>query len=784
MNTGTTTLMTTLTTTESTTESTTETALAPTRATPAADPGTGPWVGRPVERRDGTAKVTGAATYSAEWQVPDLAHGWLVLAPHPRARITAVDTAAAEAHPGVLHVITHLTAPTLKPAPAKESVLDLSTRVAGSRVAYLNTDEVHHDGQPVAVVVAETLEAAQWAASLVRVDYSPMPARTDLDASLATAQPVKQSLGMPTMTASHGDADAALAAAPVTVDLHFTTPQHAHQAMEPHATTASWDGDRLTVWDATQNIDWFRKHLALRFGVPVAAVRVVSPYVGGGFGGKGSVWAGTLLAVMAARVAGRPVRLSLSREAVTRTVGGRTPTRQRVALGADRDGRLTAVVHEAVLRTSPTGGGPEQVVSASGDLYAAPAVRLATSTVELDLLPNTFMRAPGESTGSFGLESAMDQLAHELGLDPVELRRRNDSDRTSHGTAFSHKRVREVLDLGAASYGWSGRSRGGTLVDGHLVGHGMALAFHPAWLFDANVTLALRPDGTALLRCGAQEMGMGTATVHAQVVADALGLPLDAVQMAYGDSDLPISPGAGGSAQSASIVSATLRAAEKVRHAVGRLGPRAGESLAETVARTGKPVEVAVGADSGLRARAQSVAFVARFVRDSRRFVRAASGAHFCEVRVDPDTGEVRVARWVAAFDVGRALNPRLVTSQLRGGIVMGLGLALTEEAVIDGRTGRVVGPGLADYHVPSHADVPPMEVHVLDDPDPTMPLGVVGAGEVGITGVGAAVANAVFDATGVRVTDLPITLDKVHRLVGTDPARPGAARSTSPAGP
>jgi xanthine dehydrogenase YagR molybdenum-binding subunit len=648
------------------------------------------------------------------------------------------------------------------PAPSRTNLMDLSTMVVGSRVPYLNTEEVYYDGQPVAVVVADRLEAAQYAASLVRVDYEERSARLSFSAELKEATPVKQSLGMPTMAGRKGDADAALASAAHRVDLHFTTPAQNQNAMEPHATTAVWDGDQLTVWDSTQHIDWVRKHLALRFRLPVEQVRVMAPFVGGGFGGKGRVWSVTLLAVMAARATGRPVRLALTREGVHRTVGGRTPTAQRVALGAGADGRLTALVHEAVIRSSPMGGHAEQVVGATGDLYDAPAIALRTSMVELDLVPNTAMRAPGEAVGSFAVESAMDQLASDLGLDPVDLRLRNEPETSPmHGRAYSHRRVRDVMALGAREFGWGQRTSAQT--GSTLVGYGMALAYHPSWVFTANLTLRLDADGTALLRCGSHEIGTGTATAHAQVVADELDLPYEAVSVEYGDSDLPISPGAGGSGQSASIVDSIVTAAERIRRQVRRWGGRPGEPLAAALARTRHDsVEVSVGSDFGWRAMAGQARFIARTLRDQRRWVRAATGAHFCEVHVDRDTGEVRVTRWVGAFDVGRVLNAKTVASQLRGGIVMGLGMALTEETLVDPRTGRIMSASLADYHVPVHADVPDIAIHVLDDPDPSMPKGVVGAGEVGITGVGAAVANAVYDATGTRVTDLPITLDKL----------------------
>jgi len=749
------------------------TAPAPTRrpaapATPAAPDDRRPWVGRPVDRRDGPAKAAGSATFSGEYQLPDVTHGVLVHATVARGRVTGIDPSAAVAHAGVVAVVTHLNAPRLKPAPSRPSLLDLSTMVAGTRVPYLNTDEVFYEGQPVAVVVAETLEAAQYAATLVRVDYAQQPARIEFQRELAHAEPVKQSLGMPTVAGSKGDADAALAAAPHRVDLRFTTPIQNHNAMEPHTTTAAWDGDRVTVWDGSQNVDWFRKHLALRFDVPASNVTVVAPFVGGGFGGKGSLWSGTLLTVLAARATGRPLRMALSREAVYRTVGGRTPSAQRVALGATADGRLTALVHESTARISPVGGATEQVVASSGELYAAPAIALRSFELELDIVPNTALRAPGEAIGSFAVESAMDQLAHELGMDPVDLRLRNEPQTSPlHGRPFSHRAVAQVVQRGAREFGWyekrsgdDGRRRD---ADGRLIGYGMAVAYHPAWVFPANVTLRLDASGTALLRCGFHEMGMGTATVQSQLVADGLHVPLSAVQVEYGDSTLPVSPGAGGSAQSASIAASVEEAAGRIRRRVARLHPRPGESPAETLARVGHDhVEVKVGSDTGVGATAQQVRFIAGFLRDQRRWVRAASGAHFCEVRVDPETGEVRVARWLGAFDIGRVLNAKTAASQLRGGIVMGLGLALMEETLVDPRTGRIMSSGLVDYHVPVHADVPDIEIHLLDDPDPSMPAGVLGAGEVGITGVGAAVANAIHDATGRRVTDLPITLDKV----------------------
>lgn len=722
-------------------------------------------IGRPVDRVDGRAKATGAARFAAEHPYPRLAHAALVHATVSRGRITALHTDEASAVPRVVAVLTHLNAPPLKPAP-RVTPLNLSSLVSGTSVNYLQTDEVHWDGQPIAVVVAETSTAAREAAGLVRAEYVETESTVDFLTAVPDARPQPNTIVMPGK-AGKGDAEAALAAAPVTVDLRFTTPQNQHNALEPHATTAVWEGDRLTVHDATQFIDRFRTHLAARFGIPAAKVTVLAPFVGGGFGGKSVVWPGTLLAALAARATGRPVRLALTRNGVNRTVGGRAPSVQRVALGATKDGKLTALSHSSTTRISRIGGMPDPVTSQSEHLYAADNILVQQSLVQLDLLPNAWMRAPGEANGTFALEAAMDELAYALDMDPIELRMRNEPETNPlDGKAFSHRMLREVYARGAERFGWQRRTpRPRSMRDGRwLVGMGVATAFHPALQFSANVTVRVSADGTVLVRCGFQEMGMGAATAQAQIAADTLGVPFDAVRVEYGDSRLPMGPGAGGSTQTASVASAVLEAGAKLKRSLSAMARRSGgDTPGEIVSRAGVPhVEVAVGSDTRLGRLAGEARFMARFLRDRRRWVKAATGAHFCEVRVDPDTGEVRVSRWVGVFDIGTVINVKTASSQLRGGIVMGLGMALSEQTLIDPRTGRIMNPGLAEYHLPVHADVPPIDVSFLDDPDPTMPLGLVGAGEVGITGVAAAVANAVHHATGQRVYDLPITLDKL----------------------
>ncbi|MCP3805346.1 xanthine dehydrogenase family protein molybdopterin-binding subunit [Allokutzneria sp. A3M-2-11 16] len=709
-------------------------------------------IGQAFDRVDGAIKTTGAAKFSADQTYPGLAHAALTHASTARGRITEIDTTDATRVPGVLAVITHHNAPKMK-MPS----VGLMPPVFGTTVVCLNTDEVHWDGQPVAVVVAETQEAARAAAARVRVSCSPLPSAVDF--STAEAKPQKNSM-LQAGSARKGDALAALESAPVAVDREFTTPPHNHNAIEPHTTTAVWDGDRLTVHEPTQNIGGVRRTLSAAFGVPIDKIRVVSEHVGGGFGGKGLVWPGTILAVLAARVTGRPVRLVLTREGVYRTVGGRTPSVQRVAIGADREGRMTSLVHTSVTRVGRTGGGPEGVTIQSSHLYDARNILLRQNIAEVDLLANTFMRAPGEAIGTFALESTVDELAHELHMDPIDLRMRNEPTRDPIGDKpFTRRNLRAAYELGAKEFGWEQRTpQPRSMRDGQwLIGWGVATAFHPPVHLVANASLRFSTDGTALLRCGFHEMGMGAATAQAQITADALGIPFEAVRVEHGDSSLPAGPMAGGSNQTGSVAAAVHTLAPKLRRALG------GEISVEALARKRKPyVEVSIGADSPLGRATGQARLMSKFLRDRRKGVRAVTGAQFCEVRVDADTGEIRVSRWVGAFDCGTVINPKTAASQLRGGIVLGIGAALSEETLVDPRTGRIMNPSLAEYHLPVHADVPEIDVHWLDEPDPTMPAGLLGVGEVGVTGAAAAVANAVFHATGKRVRDLPITLDKV----------------------
>jgi xanthine dehydrogenase YagR molybdenum-binding subunit len=724
-------------------------------------------VGRPVDRRDGYAKVTGGALFSAEHRYPNLTYATLVHATIARGRITAIETSAAAALPGVLAVLTHLNAPKIRSERKSNIVRERGPSVSGTNLNYLNTDQVFWDGQPIAVVVAETSAAADEAAALVTATYDLLPARVDFAAEQQNATVAKGDITFAGV-AKKGDAEAALAAAEVSVDLRYTTPGLQHNAIEPHATVAVWEGDHLTVHDASQAIDQSHRYLARRFGVPASHVRVRAEFVGGGFGGKFAVWPGTVIAAMAAKAVGRPVRLALSRKAVNRAAGGRTASTNRIALGATRDGRLTSLIQDSITRVAAVGGLLEATSSPAQHLYSAANMLTRQNLVEMHLLPNTWLRAPGEAIGSFVLESAIDELAHKLSMDPIALRMRNEPATDPTGARkFSHRMLREAFEAGAKRFGWADRDpEPRSMRDGEwLIGMGTATAYHPVLRLIADVKVRLSDDGTALVQCGFHEMGMAAATAQAQIAADALGIAYEKVRVEYGDSALPRGPMAGNSNQTATVATAVLAACAEVTRKVTALARRTGtigQEPAATLRAAGSPfVEASVGSTTRLGSLRSHGRFLGTFLKD-QRWSKAARGAQFCEVRVNTDTGELRISRWLGMFDVGRIINPKTAASQLRGAIVMGIGMALSEQTLVDPRNGRNMSVGLDSYYLPVHADIPPIDVAWLDQPDPTMPLGIIGLGEVGMTGVAAAIANAVFHATGRRIRDLPISLDKL----------------------
>jgi xanthine dehydrogenase YagR molybdenum-binding subunit len=744
------------------------------------------YVGRPLDRVDGEAKVTGKAVFTAELDLPRLAHAVLVCSTVARGRVAAVDGSAARSVPGFVALLTHENMPRLAaPEPGMQAG---GAGFALSDLPYLQDDAVRWDGQPVAVVVADTLEDAEHAAALVRVDYeATVEATVSFEMEKRNAFAPESVLGEPSEI-TIGDPDAALASAAVTIDETYRTPRHNHHAIEPHATVASWDdGGALTIYDTTQSVYRCKQALAQVFGIEGAKVRTIAAYVGGGFGGKAGLWSHTVLCAAAAKVVQRPVKLALTREQVVRAVGGRTLSEQRVALGADRRGRLAALVHEGITAATEHGRYPEQFTFPARHLYRASALRVHQEVVNLDMVANTWMRAPGESIGSFALESALDELAHALALDPIELRRRNEPRKDpTRETHFSSRNLLEAYRRGAELFGWA-RCRLATPQarrDGPWrIGCGVATAYYPYFRVNAKARVRISADGTAMIGVPANEMGMGTATVQIQHAAERLGLPIERVAFQYGDSALGDTKiMAGGSSQTVSIVAAVDSAIDMVLRALLKLAkrdpdsPLAGLKFGDVVARDGGLYRTDV-LEQGesltailRRARRDTIEAegTAAEPNEAQRYSMGSYGAQFCEVRVHERTGELRVSRWVGVFDCGRILNRKMAASQLRGGIVMGIGMALSEETQFDERRGRIVTRSLADYHLPANLDVPNIDVTFLDQPDRRAIAGAHGIGEIGITGVAAAIANAVFNATGKRVRELPITLDRIGEVAAT----------------
>ncbi len=730
-------------------------------------------VGRPVSRIDGPLKVQGAARFAAEFALDGMAYAALAYGTIPKGRIVALDTARAEASPGVVLVMTHRNAPRLAPMPM---FMSSAKAAGGDNLPIMQDDRIHWNGQPIAVVLADTQEQADHAVSLIEARYEAEPAVTAFAEARAAGTKPGMFMGEP-LKMSIGDADAAFAAAPHQVDVVFTTPRHTHAAIEPHAVTVAWHGDELVMHDASQCVSHTAWSLSHVFGIDEAKVRVTSPYVGGGFGSK-TFWQHHVLGAAAAKLAGRPVRVALSREGVYRLVGGRTLTEQRVAIGAQADGGFDAIIHTGTVGITPHNAMPEPFIAATQSAYAAGAFKLDVEVAELDMLANTFMRAPGEAVGTFGLECAVDELAHQLGMDPIALRIRNEPDTDpSDGRPFSSRNIVGAWRSGAERFGWDQRrATPGTQREGEwLFGMGCATATYPYQRMPGGAArMTLTRDGRVTIDIAAHEMGMGTATAHTQVVAERLGLEIDQVVFNYGDSAMPGVVLAGGSQQTASIGAAVVAAQ---RALVTELLKLAGNDSP----LAGLRADDVAGYEGGLAKTDDTerhetyVSLLSRAQRDSviveasapppleaQHWSMHSYGAMFCAVRVNAVTGEVRVDRFLGSFDCGRILNAKTAASQFRGGIIMGIGLALMEETEFDERKGRVMNPSLAEYHLPVHADVPDIDVIWNDIPDPHAPMGAHGIGEIGITGTGAAIANAVFNATGKRVRDLPITLDKL----------------------
>ncbi|MGW2486315.1 xanthine dehydrogenase family protein molybdopterin-binding subunit [Streptomyces sp. NPDC001606] len=687
---------------------------------------TGTALGAPAERREGRQKVTGTARYAAEYPQPGRAYGWPVPAAVARGRVTAVDPSTALALPGVLAVLTPGDAARL--AEPEDATL-----------AVLRGPDVPHRGWCVALAVADTLETARAAARAVRVTYTTEPHDAVLDPDHPDAfEPEEANAGYPGRV-EQGDPEAAFAAAEVRVDAVYRVPPLHNHPMEPHTSTAHWDGDRLTVHTSSQGGTTVRSVLAAMFELPEEQITVVTEHVGGGFGSKGTPRPDVVLAVLAARRTGRPVTIAWPRRYLPVTVGHRAPTLQRLRLGADRTGRLTALLHEATTHTSRVKEFVEQAAVPARVMYATENLLSAHRVVPLDVPTPSWMRAPGEAPGMYALESAMDELADALGMDPVELRVANEPDREpGSGRPFSSRHLVECLREGARRFGWADRDpRPGTRREGPLlIGTGVAAATYPASAVPATATAEARPDGSFVVRTNATDIGTGARTVLAQIAADALGVPLDRVSIEIGNSDLPSAWLAGGSMGTASWGWAVHQACT---------------DLAARLTGPPPPEGVTARADTNGIADADTP------------YARHAFGAHFAEVAVDTVTGEIRVRRLLGVFAAGRILNARTARSQFVGGMIMGLGMALTEHSTMDRAFGDFPEADLASYHVPAHADVPDVEAYWVDEDDPHLnPMGSKGIGEIGIVGTAAALGNAVHHATGIRFRDLPLTPDRI----------------------
>jgi len=729
-------------------------------------------IGAPISRLDGPLKVQGKARFAAEFALDRMVYAALVFSTVAKGRISMLDTMDAETAPGVVFVMTYKNAPRLKPTPV---FLTKPKAAGGDDLPVMQDERISWNGQPVAVVLAETQEQADEAAALIRVTFESETAATSVSKARAESIETGVFAGDPLST-KVGDADSALLRAAHKVDAIYRTPRHNQNAIEPHAATLSWKGDELFVHDATQSVTGTAWSLAQVFSLDEKQIHVSSPYVGGGFGGK-TLWQHQVLAAAASKVTGRPVRIALSREGVYRLIGGRAPTEQRVALGADANGHLIALIHTGIAAIGRRSSVPEPFIMPSRSAYAAETFRLEVQIARLDTVTNTFMRAPGESVGSFALESAMDELAEELSIDPIELRIRNEPEKDpTSGQPFSSRHIVDAYKTGAQRFGWSQRTRPRSRREGEwLVGMGVATAAYPYERFPGGAArITLTRDGQAIVEVAAHEMGMGTSTVQSQIAATRLGLPLEKVSFRYGASDLPGMVIAGGSQQTASIgvsVMAAHRAlVAQLLTLAGNQSPLSGLNVDEVGASNGslckmdEPTRLESYASILARANRNSITAEASAPppEETKQYAMRSHGAIFCELRVSSITGEVRVTRLLGSYDCGRILNAKTATSQFRGGMIMGLGLALTEITELDERNGRIVNRSLAEYHVPVHLDVPEIEVIWTDIPDPHAPMGARGIGEIGITGTGAAVANAIYNATGKRVRDLPITLDKL----------------------
>jgi xanthine dehydrogenase YagR molybdenum-binding subunit len=726
-------------------------------------------------RFEGIAKVTGKIKYAAEFSGPfskaDLAYAFIVQSTIPSGNIVSINRTTADRAPGVIAILTPFKAPKLNPGPPQPP--------ARRNLSLLQDTEVHYNGQPIAVVVAKSLDEAKAAAAMLQIKYAAKPARVSFKEHLGDARwptnPGKEPAGN-----HRGDLQAGFSKSAAIVEETYVTPIQHHNPMEPHSTIAWWEGEKLNVYDATQYISGARMSLAKTLNVPVDYVHVMNPVVGGGFGSKGSMWSHVPLCAMAAKVTGKPVKLILERGQMFGPVGGRPSTINKIKLGASADGKLLAMQHDVLMNASVMEDFVEHSESPTKNLYMSEANSVSAKVVEVNLGISTFMRAPGEAPGSAVLEIAMDELAEKLKMDPVELRLANYAEKDpSHDRPWTDKHLRDCYTQAAQRFGWSKRqAKPGSVTEGNaLIGYGMATATYPANRSAAQAVVRLLPGGRMFVGSGTQDLGTGMYTIMAQQAAAGLGIDPKLVDVKLGDSTLPKAPVSGGSQSSASVLPAiqdattqlklkladlaiadaqsplhglkTLDIEAKDGKLINKNNPSQSDSLVDLISRNGgNPVEAMGSAEPS----------------ESKDAMTSNSwGAVFAEVAVDKDTRMVKVRRVVGTYDIGTLLNDKTGINQLMGGIVWGISFALYEEAHIDPVYGRVVNESLAEYHVPVNADIGEIDATVLNIPDVKFnPIGSRGIGEIGITGAAAAVANAIYNATGKRVREYPITPDKI----------------------
>jgi len=734
--------------------------------------------GSSVSRKDGALKVTGQARYAADHPLEHVAHAVAICSTVGNGRVSRLDSSAAERAPGFLAIIHHGNVPQLfRPVNNFES----ASKPGEIRVVF-EDDRVHYAGQYIAVVVAETLQQAQRAAELVTVTYETWPPAIDTDQAMDTLYDHAELFGEK-LAATRGDPESALQKAEVTHEANYVTPIEHHNPMEPSASIAHWDGDGLTLFETTQWVVGARNTVAETLGMPEEKVHIVSPFIGGGFGCKGFIWPHSVMSAIAAKKVGRPVKLNLTRKQMFSGCGHRSETRQKVSLGASRDGKLSAIKHETLVQTSTMDEFVEPCGTTTRFLYSCPNVVIAHHAVRVNIATSTPMRAPGENPGLFALESALDELAYKLNMDPVQLRIINDADKNEHtNLPWSSKYLKECYRVAGEAFGWPKRDpQPGSMHDGnYLVGWGMATATYPGMRSPGAAKVRILQDGSAMVSSPTQDMGGGTYTTMTQVVSDVTGIPMNRIHPALGDSHLPPAPVSGGSMTTASVLPAVKQAAENalknlVRAALAdEQSPLHGKKADAVMAANGYVFLKGSAPESGVaysqvlaannQAAVEGEGFLAPG-EERARYAFQSWGAQFVEVKVDPEIAKVTVSRVVSAFDVGRVINQKTVHSQAYSGIIMGIGMALMEHTVYDHRDGGIITSNLADYAVPVNADVHAIDIHFIDTPAPYIDpvgIGARGAGEITITGVAPAIANAIYHATGKRIRELPITPDKL----------------------